>query len=458
MAGYDDLYAPKVLLVSDGGEDYSDIAADVTAMEYTDESAKMDKCLLTVRNPYLKYANDPRFDHGIKLRLRFGYPGQLSEERQLIVTGGAPSFTMGMPAIVLTAYDAGRALAHGGKARNWGAVDSSEIARQLAVEHNLEPHVHKANDARRQARVQPANVTAYEFLAQLARPLNFQFYVRDGGLWFVPEDTEEAPRFAYRYYRDRAGTLLEFTPSVKAAKPPASTHANGRHQARTGPQDPSSSKSLGRFPIDHQAHQGFVQPIEITVATFGAGVTMTTRSATRDAPASTVFEGGGQRVATTGPGSLATATTAALFRGIIDPTAETVPGVQALHARAAQTRVRMDAVKASAKWVGQPLLRARQVIQIDVVEKRYTGLWHVTRSVHRIDAQGGYTTTAELARDGLNSGPRTARRPANQVNGQQVPDLRLTQQRVELSHENHSAAIVTRVRNRPVQPRTGGGG
>jgi phage protein D len=367
VAGYRDMFAPRFILEAADGSDLADIIGDTVSMTYTDATKGMDKVVLAVRNPRLKYANDKRFEHGFRLKLKFGYPSNFSETRTVIVVQAAPSFPAGMPMIQLTAYDTGRDLAMGAKARNWGRVTSSYIAEQVASEFGLRADVESSDDERPQHRIQPANVTSYEYLARLAHALNWDFYVENDTLHFHNMKTNEAPSHTFKYFLDGGGILKDFTPSVKAAKPPATRHAGtnaagtAAHSARTGPGDARSTRNPARREIN------------------------TERVDARTVPASS-------------------------REGLTHATPETHPETQARHARAQQTRLDMSAVEATAELVGQPRVRARQMIEIQVIEQRYTGLWRVKESTHKIDERGGYTTSLKLTRHGLNggTGSRTA--------------------------------------------------
>ena len=63
--------------------------------------------------------------------------------------------------------------------------------------------------------------------------------------------------------------------------------------------------------------------------------------------------------------------------------------------------------------VGYPLLRIRDIIDIYVVERRYSGLWRVESCDHHISA-GGYETSAKVKRAELNASPSV-------ISGSQVP-------------------------------------
>lgn len=435
-----DLFAPMFVLESrTPGIDLADIADDIVALVYTDGSRRMDKCVFTLRNPDLKYTNDPRWTGGIKFALKWGYRNEVSALRLMVVTGAKPTFPQeGMPMISVTAYDLGRDMAHGARPRNWGTRSAADIARVVATEWGFDADIEDSGDRRRQARIQPANTTTYEFLRKLADDVGFDFFMDGNTLHFHREDTGAAPSHAFLYYRDGEGVLQSFEPEVRDARPPATAASgvnhNGTagHSAQTGTAatDPRTAASLAQMRaadlrVSRELLRGQASAAR-RVELIQARVNIQ-RAISSLRPAATPAE---TRARVT---IQANGTYRVDHVPITHPTPETSPTVQARHASAAQTRIEMRAVRASAEFIGQPRLRARQVIQIDVVDQLYSGLWRVQEVSHRIDSQGGYRTTAKLVRNGLNK--RTTV-PANQRNNhtQQPPpeDLR------RLTLSNHS--------------------
>lgn len=409
-SGYDDYLAPRFLLTGEDGTSMSDVIDDITAMSYEDVAHGMDRVTFNVRNPDLKYANDARFLHGFRFRLKFGYFSSFTTERLVIVTGAAPTYPNGMPMITLTSYDQGRDLAMGTRPRNWGSITSSQIAQQIARDFGMNSDTDDSADGRRQSRVQPANMSPFEYLNRLSEHLGWDFYVDANTVHFHRMRTGAQAVAEYTYFKDGRGVMKDFQPSVKAARPPATRHANTDAAGRA-----ASSAQTGQNASDARSNTNTAQYVMDVFVENGRG-----------------------------------GRTRRLAEPVVHHTPETDPRRQADHARAHQTRLEMAAVKASASLIGQPLLKSRDVIRVDVQEQRYSGLWRIDKAVHTIDAQGGYNTNLELSRRGLNTGPRTNRSPTNQTNNNTST---ANSGQIEINTQVVSGRSVAAARATPATPR-----
>lgn len=374
---YDRLFAPRIVLEPEPGtKDLVDIAADIISMEYKSASRGMAVCSLAIVNDGLKYANDDRFKVGFKFRLKFGYPGNFTTEKRLIVTGSAPVYPNGMPVISLTAFDLGRTMMTS-RAKCWGRLSSSEIAQKIASMHGLKSDTDQSKDWRRHSRMQPANISAFEYLDRLAGEIGYDFWIEGETLSFKILDTNQPPAARFTYYKSGTSILKDFSPSVRAASPPtrptagtnragtAATHAN---PTANGPR-PAADLTNRRVGFDMGDTSTFVTAVHAT-------------------------------------------------EGPVTPTPSPHPEIQRRRAQAQQYRMEMRAVTASAETIGFPTLMARKIIQVDVTERRYSGLWRIEEATHSITADGGYTTALALSRSGTNTTRRRQGHPPTTANQQ----------------------------------------
>ena len=371
--GWVDLFAPRVLLESvPGGIDVRDFSESIADFKYVMTRKKMDKLTLTIANIDMRYANDPRFDGDMRFLVRWGYPGGLSSVKEVVVSQVAPNLGAGVPQLVMTCLDVGQNLTSTG-ARNWGAVQSSDIAQSLARRYNLQADIVPSGDRRHEHRIQTAATTDYEFLARLADRINYDFWTDQGTLHFKPVDTSAAPRHRFVYYLDGSSTLKSFHPTIKKGKTyhrhvGGATHGGGSSVA--APVRAATTRALG-------SHSVSVLNINSRTARASLG-TVTTRS-----------------------------------DEVTSPSPETDPIVRERHAGAVQHKVEMGAVTMVAELVGYPAVEARDIIDIYVIERRYSGLWKVEEATHHIGSHG-YTTSLKLKRAEVNASPSV-------VSGSQVP-------------------------------------
>lgn len=226
---YTDMIAPRYIMESvPSGTQLDDIISDTVSFQYHDASKGMDKVVIVVRNPYMKYINDPRLRNALRYKVKFGYPSKFSETRTIVVVRASTSYAVGMPVIELTGYDTGRDLAMGARPRNWGSRKSSDIAREIADLYGLRSNVEDSGDerGRHQHRTQPGNCTSFEYLDRLATALGWDFYIADDVLNFHPMEMNERPNHTFTYFRDSRSLLKSFTPEVKAAKAPKTAVSN----------------------------------------------------------------------------------------------------------------------------------------------------------------------------------------------------------------------------------------
>ena len=348
---YTDLVAPRIFVEANGTL-ANDIIPFITKFEYEDDEAKIDKLTLTVANPGLRFRDDARFKEGVQFRVRFGYLNDISDMKVATIAHSRPHFAEGMPSIQMVALNLQHTMNRGAAPRNWGTVSSTAVVREIAKKYGFELDIEESNDARRQSRVQAANVTDFQFMMNLAKKLNWDCFIEYHTLHFHKKRYTAPAELEFVYFTDSRGTLLKFDPDVNLTAP-LKTGKSGA-DTKTG---------------DHA-------------------------SGGRD-------EGTLARAIVTGEG-----VTAGTFRrppknesGLTSPSHETDPKVIAAHGSAHAEAVDMNAVKATADMIGTPRLRARTMIRIAGVDQQYCGNWRVSKSKHTIEPKGVYRVSVNLKRD-----------------------------------------------------------
>lgn len=410
---YSDMYAPRLVMAGVDGDSlssfmgsamlpFADIIGDVSSFSYESVSRGMDKLILQVRNPDLKYKDDPRFRANQKYAIRFGYPMWFSNLKKVIVVRAQPVYPLGMPMIELTAYDTGRALALGSSPRNWANRKSSDIAKLVAQQFGMEFDIEDSRNARLQNRhrIQPASVTPYEYLDQLADQLGWDFYVEDNTLHFHPMRMNGAPSRLFTYYTSSTSILKSFSPDVKAAKAPRIGRAGpgGRHPATpaTGPATPRAAANTAMWGINAETREGTKIPGPVTT-----------------------------------------------------PSAESDTRVRQINMAGLQTKIDMAAVTAAAELVGCPDVMARNLIEIQGVDQEYAGIWRVKTADHRIDPSGGYTTSLKLTRMGLNSSDNHRRHRNSPATTNQNGGAAPTPPALQINSEDRNTTKILRVTGAP---------
>ena len=360
IRSYQELLQPRIFIEANGSL-AEDLIPFITKFEYEDDEAKIDKLSLSVANPGLRFKDDPRFQEGVRFRVRFGYLTDISDMKNAVIAHARPSFGSGMPMIEMVAFNLQQDMNKKGNPTNWGAVSTSDIAKRIAERYRFETQIEESNDARRQHRVQPAGSTDIQYLMNLAKELNWDCYLDGVTLHYHPKKYDSPAELEFVYFTEGTSTLLKFEPDVNMTTPPAVTtagtdpkHGDTEGKGRDGPQlrralDTNNGRSAGLIP--------------------GRGGPQ-------------AFKGEG---------------------GLVGASHETDPKVIAKHGEAKAQKVDMAAIKGSAEMVGTPRLKARTMIRISGVDQQYTGNWRVSKSKHVIDTKGVYRTQVALRRDAGNA-------------------------------------------------------
>lgn len=378
-----DLLGPLFLLKA-GNKLSEDIAADVTKFEFNDDEKKNAQLKLVVANRGLKYLDDDRFREGVNFEVRWGYVNDISDVFKAYIVRAKPVFPQdGVPTIEMVAFDVRREMNKRGQPKNWGPVQSSDVAREIATRYGLQADIEDSMDNRKNDRLQPASMTDIQYLQSLASPINFDCYVEGDTLHFHHKRYELSPSLVFWYYSDARGTLLDFSPEIDTSKPPgqgktgADTKTGAAHKKSAT--DADTGTKLGRVTINAgDAKVGDVQNDPTVLVGIGEYPYGKTYSMVADIGAMNKYY-------------------------IEKATAEHDAKVAAIHAVADRQKVDMSAVKASATIVGTPRLKAKQNIRIEGVGRTYSGVWRVESVVHTISADNQtYVCKLKLTRNALN--------------------------------------------------------
>jgi len=396
-SSYTEILGPR-LYIKVNNDFAKDIMDNVTHFTFTDDEKKADVLQLTVANPANKFTDDPRFQKGVMFSLVWGYPSDLSRARQVVINKARPSFkNSGPPLMEMVAFDIRYEMAKVSTSRNWGAVSSSDVAKEIAKSYNLDMDIEESKDARKQARVQPAGTNDVMYLHTLAGKLNWDFYIEGTKLHFHHKRYDASPYMEYTYFTDPLGTMLEFVPEVDLNKPPkvavsGSNHKDNKNAKATADSSTDGSPKLGQAIVD-------LTPKELYFAYLSGKFN------------SKVSE------------------------PLTKPSPETDKKVVKAHAFALSQKIDMNAVKATLKVVGTPKLKARDIVRILGVGQTYSGNWRISSTKHIIEAKGGtltYVTELKLSRNALGG---AAKKNTKANNNKSTDDAAAVEAKTQVKHE-----------------------
>lgn len=319
-----------------------DVSDRVTALTYVDVEKGTDKLTLTVNNYEYKNFTNPIFADGTLLYFQFGYSdGVMSPAREAVivkVTGGA--------VLKVEAHGKAFVLNTERKIRTFLRMKRSEVARQIAEEHGYDgDEVQFIEDTDEVlAIVTQARLTDAMLLRDMAHREGFEFFIDYRGFHFRPRDLAQAPRKLFHYFNDpNEGDILA-PPVVEndlTAKPGVIT-AKGI--------DPKTKK-----PIDAKADN------DTTKGRQGLGSFVKIHKATGAR---------GERLKRTAQSAVLTTT-------------EKTQASAERHVEGLFRKVQLSAAKLSFPAIGDPLMEAKTLCQIEGIDA-LSGRYHVTEVSHQL--------------------------------------------------------------------------
>jgi uncharacterized protein len=181
-----DVYVPDFALTLNGQPLPAELRASVVGVTFEDGLEGADRVEVTIANPDLRFLDHPLLDLGVQLELALGYrPAGLRDVFVGDVTGVEPSFpSSGMPTLVVSAHDFMQRLTKGVKTRAFPYyLPDSVIAAIVAAENFLLPFPDPAAGALGALNVfhqRPRSQykqSDFELLRQIAAEYGFEMWV-----------------------------------------------------------------------------------------------------------------------------------------------------------------------------------------------------------------------------------------------------------------------------------------
>ncbi len=359
LTSYSAVLQPKLLIDVDGNL-ATDLAKDLSKFEFVEGDNKMLEARFVFHDKEQKYVADNRLhQHGVTFGVRWGYPGDLSEKFNAIITRAKPTFPkQGMPVVEAIAWDPRVAMNRLSSSRNWGRVSSSEVARQIAKLYKFKADIEESDDVSKKDKVQGASVSDIQYLLQLADKINFACYFDgDGVLHYHPHRFgTEAPDLTFWYFSNRVSSILTFAPKVKMEKNKPGKTGTNQKNGKPVAEKPKEGSSGDKSPNMHLV-----------------GVNL---------PTGTHYKHNNPK------GS-----------SVCGASTNTDKKAAQTFANAALQKVDMSAIEATCTVIGTPRLRAYKAVSLQGLGPLYSGTWYVKKVRHVIQPTGDvYTCEMELAR------------------------------------------------------------
>lgn len=379
-----DRSAPTLLVkLKNPGGDVRLVTDQIRSFKFKDRERKADLVSLTVDNRNLDNFDDPVWRKGSELVFSWGYPSAMHPERSAIVTS-----VKGFQTLTVEAQAKSVLMNRTVKCRTFENMKVSAIAEKIATEQGFKGEQIIVDDTEETIEtVVQARMTDAQFLRRWASKLGFEFYVDFDGFHFHERRLDAAPVRVIRYHTDQLGGDIIGEPQIE-------NDITGRPgRVRVKGRDPRTKKDIDEI-ADNDSDKDRKALAPITELRFDDetnAVTVTKRNPEDKVAANDTVLTGDDK--------------ASKARKL---------------ARARYRRAQQVAVKMTITIVGDPLLLAKTVIQIEGMGQRLSIRYWVTEAEHDL-APSGYTTRLVLVSDGHgghSTESRVANTDLNRVRGQ----------------------------------------
>lgn len=345
-----------------------DVTERVISFEFEDDDQKADQLELTLDNFDLSLFDDPNWKHGNGLLVAWGYAGNLTLPRTCVLQKITGSIVMKVTALA-TSIAMNKIKA----SVTYENMKRSDIVAQIATANGFAPSAQFIDDSEVLiSATHQARMTDAEFLQHLAKREGFVFYVGPDGIHWERRKMASAPLRQLIYYTDPGqGDIISWNLENDVTALPGIVTAKGR--------DPLAKTDIQEDGSNTATERDVTAPIAIAVVQ-RTGETVAADPTTPTASAAVV---------------LTNAPNAAAAKREAD----------GKFTKAAQT-----AAKISLEIIGDPSISAKQILDIQGISKRLSGLYYVKKAKHKLSS-ASYTINLEVVTDGLHGGPGTTGKP-----------------------------------------------
>ena len=339
-----------------------DLTTRVISWTFDDNESKADKLQLTVDNWDLANFDTPVWAKGNIIEVAFGYVGNMSPARELIIKS-----VKGSTKLTVEAYSKKFLMDRITRCRVFENVTRSDVAKRIASENGFAGELQLIEETKK---VLPfltqARQTDAKFLRKLASKEGFEFYVDFSGFHFHKRQVGRRPLKKLIWYQDQTGTLLSFNIEDDVTKQISRKRIRGRDRIK---------KKDYTVEVDYGKDFGDVlaaNPIIGDVTAIAVAVGQDVKAGIRAVSFNTFFA--------------------------VDPTEEIDREAAKRKHVGRGRKERQLSVKMKATIVGDPQLFAKTVIRVEGIGKRLSGNYYIKS--HKHTGSSPYNGVLELIRDG----------------------------------------------------------
>lgn len=345
------------------------INSRITSIKYEDEERKADKLTLTLDNYDLAMYDEPAFKKGLILDVKWGYAGSMAPARRCVVQSLKGGLTVNVEALAESILMNKRV-----RSRSFTNVRRSDVVRQIAREQGFADDAILIQDSSIvYPEIAQARMTDAQLVKRLADLEGFEFYVDHDGFHWHERRLDQAPTHTLRWFTDRTGEILSFDLDNDI------TAKKARRRQR------------GRDPLERTEHEGEA-------------------SDTSDTNAISL----GESIEVIDPEAVSYSSREATQADVraasedVEPTSAQDAETAATEARARFRQGKLTAIKLKLTVRGDPLIQAKQIVKVEGLGQRISGLYYIKKVTHEINGSG-FKQTLECVSDGSGGHARRSR-------------------------------------------------
>ncbi len=354
-------YAPSFLIKVNNRELQHGKTLDVTTVSVTDVANQADSFTFTIQDrnpqpghfsggPELKWMDSGEFDEGTEVEISMGYVDNLAFMLRGDITAVSASFpASGAPTLTVRGFSLYHRLQRRRRREPFEASTDSGIAQEIATSMNLSAVV-DATDVEHPL-VSPNDMTYADILTQRAQRIGYEVVIKDKTLYF------QKPRYLERptpvITLEWGKSLPSFSPNLTTYNMNTSVTVRASQTSQGHGTDAIVGEASGG---DERVKLGDSTGPQIAAEIFGENPIQSD-----DHQAASQQEANALAVAQ-------------------------------LEGRA------MEFISGSGACIGNPQLKARTVIKLAGLGRRFSGKYYITSATHTINASG-YRTTFQAKRN-----------------------------------------------------------
>lgn len=354
-----------IVVAPEGGDKVRlDLSGIVTAMSFVDEERKADRLTIEVDNFDGGAWDTAIFAKGNMLYTSWGYAGFMAPTRQMVITKSSGGITL-----TVEAKDRSLLMHRETKTETYEDVRRSDVVALIASRNGFGPgaRVIEETPTIHETITQP-NVSDVRMLRNLAQKQGFEFFIGPDGLHWHSRDLAQAPSRRFVYYpAGRAGAdfnnrnaMWDYAIENDLTAKPAKTKLKGI--------DPDTKQPIVAEGSNAATERDQLQEI-VEVRDYDTG---TWQQVTRAVLEET------------------------------KPTAETTQEAAKERADGRFKKISQRAVKLSFSCLGDPLLLAKTLCDVEGIAQRVDGRYYLEKVEHSIN-ESGYTCRVTAITDGTNA-------------------------------------------------------